>query len=155
MAETLKTSTSCSSNPCPSWQGPSACHQSRSLGDPVSKLPPHGIHNSQPPLPQIAETYAFLPREAVTRFLMTAWSVRRGCTLIPMAWSPGRSRWTVLETWGAVGQGSPPEGPALCWQEQESATTSSCHNAQGPAWVHGAAEPHFRFGLLLLFLTFF
>lgn len=54
------------------------------------------------------------------------------------------------------GRGSPPEGPALCWQEQESARPAAVIMPRGQRGsMELPREPHFRFGLLLLFLTFF
>ena len=50
------------------------------------------------------------------------------------------------------GMGSPPEGPALCWQGQKRAPPAAVTIPRGQRGsMELPREPHFRFGLLFFF----
>lgn len=68
-------------------------------------------------LSQIAETYAFLPREAVTRFLMSCTECQKRMHFNSNGLEPKGRGGCVREGWQEAG--CPIQGPALCRHRQQ------------------------------------
>lgn len=97
----------------------------------TKRLPTDPYDKRTSSLPQIAETYAFLPREAVTRFLMSCTECQKRMHFNSNGLEPkgrgGGGRAGGWQVRGAVqGEALPPAGPA----QTEKCTSSRCHNSQ-------------------------